>query len=235
MKKYALFVSVYSLVFVIVILIAKSTSNAISVLSNTRILSERTCVIIDPGHGGVDGGATSCTGVVESALNLQIAIRLNDILHLVGIDTTMIRTTDISVYTEGNSIAQKKISDLKQRVKIVNETENAILLSIHQNHFSDSKYYGPQVFYGADISKAFACNMQNSLNKNLCPESNRQAKKATGVYLMDNIKCVGLLIECGFISNPEEEAKLCNSLYQQELAAVIAASCLNNICNSNAA
>ena len=134
------------------------------------------CVIIDAGHGGVDGGATSCTGVLESNINLQIALKLNDLLNFLGIHSKMIRTSDVSVYTEGNSIAAKKVSDLKQRVNIINNTENAILVSIHQNYFSESRYWGAQVFYSnAPLSKEFAEKMQKSFIQNLNVGSRRQA------------------------------------------------------------
>jgi len=181
--------------------------------------------IIDAGHGGIDGGATSCTGVLESTLNLQIALRLNDLMQLLGYDTIMIRTTDTSIYTEGNTIATQKLSDLKERVRIVNETENGILISIHQNTFSDRRYGGAQVFY-ADThgSREVAKVLQDNIKDTLNPGSKRSCKKASGVYLMEHIEKPGVLIECGFLSNPEEEARLRNKDYQQALCCVIAAS-----------
>jgi N-acetylmuramoyl-L-alanine amidase len=126
------------------------------------------------------------------------------------------------VYTEGNSIAQKKISDLKERVRIVNDTQNAILISIHQNFFADSRYSGAQVFYN-DIpdAKEMAQSLQNSLVKYLNPGSNRQCKPSNGVYLMEHITSPGLLVECGFLSNPEEESKLRSEEYQKKLCCVI--------------
>ena len=185
-------------------------------------------IVIDPGHGGVDGGAVSCTGVPESQLNLEIGLRLNDLFHLLGYQTKMIRTTDISVYTEDGTIAQKKVSDLKERVRIVNETENAVLLSIHQNTFSDSRYSGAQVFYGpGDESRELASALQESFGRSLDPESNRKSKKSNGVYLMDRIECTGILVECGFLSNPAEEALLRSGEYQKKLSCVIAASVSN--------
>jgi len=180
-------------------------------------------VIIDAGHGGVDGGSTSCTGVLESAINLEIALKLEDLLHLLGIDTLMIRTTDCSVYTKGETIAAKKVSDLKERARIVNGTENAVLISIHQNHFSDSRYYGAQVFYAPTAgSSILAKQLQSALITTLNPGSNRQSKKADGVYLMQQITRPGVLIECGFLSNHQEEAKLRDTAYQQKLCCVIA-------------
>lgn len=219
---------VYFALFSILLLISVGGSKAVTTLSESAPITERKCVVIDPGHGGVDGGATSCTGVLESNINLKIALRLNDLMHLLGIKTVLIRDTDCSVYTQGNTIAQKKVSDLKQRVKIVNEQENAVLISIHQNYFSDSRYYGPQVFYGREEeSVAFARSMQQALTENLCAGSNRQAKAAKEVYLMENVDCTALLIECGFISNPEEEAKLLDASYQKDLCCVIGAVCGN--------
>lgn len=200
-------------------------SRAITVISENIPIERETFFIIDAGHGGEDGGATSCTGKLESAFNLEIALRLNDLLHFLGYDTKMIRTSDISIYTKGESIAQKKVSDLKERVKICNETEGAILLSIHQNNFSDSRYSGAQVFYASTgTSEQLAKKMQDTFVQALNPGSNRKIKKADGVYLMEHIKCPGILIECGFLSNPEEEAKLRSPDYQKKLCCVIAAT-----------
>ena len=104
-------------------------------------------VVIDAGHGGEDGGASSKSGTLESTLNLEIAGITNDLLRFAGVRTAMVRTQDVSVYTEGGSIQQKKVSDLKNRVKFVESTPNALLLSIHQNFFPETKYHGAQVFY----------------------------------------------------------------------------------------
>ena len=139
----------YLLFFIGFIGIANWFSDTRTTAVQTEPVVRHHTVIIDAGHGGIDGGATSCTGVLESTLNLEIALRLNDLLTLLGMDTTMIRTTDTSIYTEGNTIAAQKVSDLKERARIVNDTENAILISIHQNTFSNSKYSGAQVFYAA--------------------------------------------------------------------------------------
>lgn len=203
-------------------------SNARTTAVQTQPVCRHHTFIIDAGHGGIDGGATSCTGVLESTLNLQIAVRLNDLMQLIGYDTVMIRTTDTSVYTEGNTIAAQKLSDLKERVRVVNETENGILISIHQNTFPDSRYGGAQVFYGSrqgseELAKTLQDNFKNTVN----PGSKRISKKASGVYLMEHIGKPGVLIECGFLSNPEEEAKLRSVEYQQALCCIITASISN--------
>lgn len=189
---------------------------------------ERThCIVLDAGHGGVDGGATSCSGVLESRYNLEIALRLRDLFHLLGYETIMTRTEDVSIYTKGETIAQKKASDLKERVRIVNETENAVLLSIHQNQFPDSRYSGPQVFFhNSEDSISLATQMQTALTESLAPDSRRQIKPAKGIYLMEHIQKPGILIECGFLSNPTEEARLRNADYQKKLCAVIATAAI---------
>lgn len=200
-----------------------SGSRAVTVMVESSPIERKRCIVIDAGHGGVDGGATSCTGKLESAFNLEIALRLEDLFHLLGYETKMIRATDISVYTKGETIAQKKVSDLRERVRIVNETENALLLSIHQNNFSDGKYSGAQVFFGKEEgSEALAKQLQSTFAATLNPGSRRQCKKSDGVYLMEHINCTGILIECGFLSNPEEEAKLRSPEYQRKLCSVIA-------------
>lgn len=183
------------------------------------------CVIIDAGHGGVDGGAVSCTGVFESHINLQIALKLEDLMHLLGIRTVMIRDTDRSVYTQGTTIASKKISDIKERVRIVNSTPNAVFVSIHQNNFNDAKYSGTQVFYNTHSdSKELAEKLQSAFRENINPTNKRSVKKTSGVYLMEHINCTGVLIECGFLSNLREEALLRDSTYQNKLCCVIAST-----------
>ncbi len=222
MKKNGILVLIYALVIIGSLCLARFGSEAVTTMVESAPLEDRTCIVIDAGHGGVDGGATSCTGVLESQINLDIALRLNDLVQLLGYDTRMIRTTDTSIYTEGETIAAKKVSDLKNRVKIVNETDNGILVSIHQNTFTDPQYSGAQVFYGKDApSKTLAAQMQTALITHLDPDSHRKCKPSDGIYLMQNIEKPGILIECGFLTNPEEEAKLRSKDYQQHLICVI--------------
>lgn len=182
-------------------------------------------IVIDAGHGGVDGGAVSCSGKNESSFNLQIALRLNDLMHLMGYDTVMIRSTDTSVYTSGQTIAQKKVSDLKQRVTIVNRTQNAVLVSIHQNTFPESQYSGAQVFYSKSSgSEELAKLLQEELVACLNPGSSRKAKQGSGIYLLDKTTAPGVLVECGFLSNPQEEQALRTPEYQKKICCVISAA-----------
>lgn len=215
----------YILTILAALTLASLGNRAVTVISQNLPPERELCFIIDPGHGGVDGGATSCTGKLESSFNLEISLRLRDLLHFMGYQTRMIRTDDSSVYTAGETIATKKMSDLKERVRICNETPGAILLSIHQNIFSESRYSGAQVFYPpSESSEALAKTLQKNLIATLNPESRRNAKRASGVYLLEHISCPGVLIECGFLSNPEEEAKLRSDSYQKELCCVIAST-----------
>lgn len=218
-------IPVYAMVFMGLMMITLLTDRAVTVMSGSVSKGGHT-VVIDAGHGGVDGGATSCTGVLESSINLEIALRLEDMFRLLGYKTRMIRTQDISVYTEGETIAAKKVSDLKERLRMIAETETPLVVSIHQNYFSDGRYKGAQVFYPTtDGSEVLAKKLQETFLETLNRGSNRQAKKSTGIYLMEHIRCTGVLVECGFLSNPQEEALLRSSEYQMKLCAVIAAAC----------
>lgn len=215
-----------SVIFVSSVFLGNKT---VMVMADNAPITRHNTIVIDAGHGGEDGGATSCSGRLESQFNLDIALRLNDLCHLLGYDTLMIRSTDISVYTDGNSIAAKKASDLRQRTHIVNSTPNAILISIHQNTFSDNRYSGAQVFYAqTQGSKELAVKLQE-LFMHVDSSNHRQAKKSSNVYLMQHIQKTGVLVECGFLSNPNEEAKLRSSEYQKMLCCVIVSALSNHI------
>ena len=179
-------------------------------------------LIIDAGHGGEDGGTTGAAGTAEDALNLAVAKRLEAMLTLLGCQTRMTRTDSNSLATEGETIRARKQSDLRNRVALVNEYADAILVSIHQNHFPDPKYDGPQVFctkHAEELAQA----MQSALTEAFASHSQRAVKRASGLYLMEHINCPGLLIECGFLSNPAEEQKLRSPEYQKHMSAVMAA------------
>lgn len=206
-------------------------SEAVTTISQRNLPGRGVCIIVDAGHGGEDGGATSCSGVLESQFNLEIALRLNDLLQFMGYDTKMVRTTDSAVHAEGETIAARKRSDLNNRVRLVNTTENALLISIHQNTFPDGRYSGPQVFF-AKGSEQMAKHFQIILNRSLSPKSSRQAKPAKGVYLMEHISAPGILIECGFLSNPQEEAKLRDPSYQQKISCVIVSALCEYLSNT---
>lgn len=221
-KKAALFYICVIGIFLLGTLLGNQT---IATISEMMPMERHHRIVIDPGHGGEDGGAVSCTGKRESNFNLQIALRVNDLLHFMGYGTVMIRTTDTSVHTSGQTIAQKKVSDLKQRVRIVERTMDPILVSIHQNTFPESQYSGAQVFYSdSNGSVELAQCIQNNFVSILNPGSNRKIKQGSGIYLLEQISAPGVLVECGFLSNPQEEGKLSTPDYQKGISCVICAS-----------
>lgn len=210
------------------LLIAAMLRQGVETVSSQQALESKTRIVIDAGHGGIDGGTTSVTGVLEKELNLEIALRLEKLMCLLGYDPVMTRTTGESVATEGDTIREQKRSDLRNRVALVNESDNTILVSIHQNHYPDARYSGPQIFYANDeISRGFAQNLQQTMNEAF--GTVRECKKADGVYLMSNIKCPGILVECGFLSNYEEEAKLRTPEHQKKLCCILAASLMEYV------
>lgn len=219
-------VSIFSFYCVVIVLFLAGTllgNKAVETVSAKTPIYRKNHIVIDPGHGGEDGGAVSCSGKSESTINLQISLRLDDLLHLMGYDTRMIRKNDTAVYTEGETISQKKVSDLKNRVRLASEAENSLLLSIHQNSFPEEKYYGAQVFYAKTSgSKLLADEMQAKLIATLNPGSRREAKQGSGIFLLEKIKIPGVLVECGFLSNIQEEARLRTPEYQKQLCCVIA-------------
>ena len=179
-------------------------------------------VIIDAGHGGEDGGAVSVTGVPESGINLAISQRLEQILALCGVQTMMVRPGEEAVTTEGDTVSERKVADLKRRVSLINAVEPAVVVSIHQNHFSESKYRGAQVFYAAaDGSRELALQTQELLRQSLDKSNRREAKPASSVFMMDRIHHTGILVECGFLSNPQEEQLLLQPDYQKKIACTI--------------
>ena len=203
-------------------------SRAVTVMAQRETAEQANVIVIDAGHGGEDGGAVSCTGAMEKEINLEISLRLNDVFHFLGCRTRMIRTTDVAVHTSGNTISQRKTSDLKARVRMVEEWNTAVLLSIHQNLFPDARYSGAQVFYGPKgEGKTLAASMQMAFRDTVNPTSHREIKMADGIYLMKHVSCPAVLIECGFLSNPQEEAKLRDPVYQKNICIVIAAQTAN--------
>lgn len=193
-------------------------------------LSEKQ-LILDAGHGGEDGGAVSLTGVPESGINLSITLKLDQLLGFYGVSPILLRETDISLHDpEADTLRKKKVSDLRNRVAAIEDVENAVLLSIHQNTFSNAAYHGAQTFYRAgEESKAMAQLMQDTLREGADPGNQRTPTKIPdSIYLMKHITCPAVLVECGFLSNPAEEAKLRDAGYQTRLAACMASAWLRN-------
>lgn len=196
--------------------------HTVETVVNLEPFSAHPVIVIDAGHGAPDGGSTGISGSREETVNLSIARRLEAILALLGYDSVMTRTGSDCIATKGDSIRQKKQSDLQNRVELINALPSALVVSIHQNHFPDARYWGPQVFY-APGGEALAGAAQKALSDVLAPTSRRGEKKASGVYLMEHITHPGILVECGFLSNPEEERRLNTPAHQKKIAAILAA------------
>lgn len=185
----------------------------------------RVTLVIDAGHGGIDGGAVSAAGVKESEINLAIATRLNSLAELYGVRTHMTRVDDSSKSaTEGYS----EHEDLVRRVEEINSAPNGILISIHQNCYPTSQPSGAQVLYsaytgGEQLGKLCHANLITYLD----PSNRRVAEPASkGLYITAHAKCPAILVECGFMSNQGDVEKLCDREYQTALASVLLASFL---------
>ena len=184
-------------------------------------------VVVDAGHGGEDGGAVAGDGTVESGLNLEIAVRLNALLRLMGQNTVMTRTEDVSIYSDGaQTLHQKKVSDLENRAALVNGLADAVLISIHQNSLPSSpKTRGAQVFYnGVGYAPELAAAAQERLNQAVNGEKEKTAKRISdSIYLTRHAQAPAVIVECGFLSNDGDTARLKEPEYQLHLAAAIAA------------
>ena len=229
----AAMIPVYLTVCIGFLLIAAICNRTVTTMAEVAPVENGLCIVIDPGHGDPDGGAISCTGVYESGINLEISKRLQDLFRLLGYKVKLTRETDASIYTQGNTIGEKKASDLKERARIVNAKERAILLSIHQNHYSDGRYGGAQMFWASTQgSQELAEALQDAFVTHLNPGSNREAKRSQGIWLMEHLEHPGVLVECGFLSNPAEEAKLRDGEYQKRICCVIAATVSKSFTNT---
>ena len=182
-------------------------------------------VVIDPGHGGEDGGAVSPGGVSESHINLAISACLNDLLRFAGAKTAMTRTEDVSIHTEGDTMRARKVSDIHNRVELVNNMENSVLISIHQNSLPSSAVtHGAQVFWNRqEGAGALAESVQEVLNVTINTGNEKNIRRIPDtIYLMKHVTAPGILVECGFLSNSTETEKLQQPSYQLKLAAAIA-------------
>lgn len=208
-----------------------------SVDASAKSLGEYT-VIVDAGHGGIDGGTSAADGTPEKTLNLQIAEKLHLMLNAMGVKAVMTRSGDDSIHDPSAvTIRQKKISDIKNRLKIMQNTDNAVFVSIHQNHFGDSKYHGTQVFYSKNDpgSKTLAENIRAQIITNLQKDNTREVKQSgTEIYLLYHAEVPAVMVECGFLSNAEETAKLKDESYQRELAFLTALGVVEYLNDSEA-
>lgn len=187
-------------------------------------VSDKPVIVLDAGHGGLDSGAVGKGGTLEKDVNLAVVKRLQQLLELSGFHTVLTRSEDISIYDPGTEgIRNQKLSDMDNRLELIQSYPDSIFLCIHQNNFTDPAYFGGQMFYNNNNpgNRTLAQIMQNRFAQ-LQPGNDREIK-LTGdeLYLLKSNKNPSLMIECGFLSNPDEEAKLATAEYQQQLAFTI--------------
>lgn len=187
-------------------------------------------VVIDAGHGGEDGGAVSDDGVLEKDINLEISKKTSALLYMLGFDVTETRTDDTALDNGEETIRLRKVSDMKQRLEIYDSSDENVVISIHQNKFTQSQYNGTQIFYSPNNpnSQKLAESIKFSVKGLLQPNNERECKQAdSGIYLLKNTHNPAVIVECGFISNEEECKKLIDSEYQKQMAFSISAGFLN--------
>lgn len=203
----------------------------IPAVSSATAVSSPT-LILDAGHGGEDGGASSASGHKESDINLSIVLKLESLFAFLGTDTVLTRSEDISIHDSGcSTLREKKVSDLKNRVSLIQNTTNPMLISIHQNTFTDPRYQGAQVFYDVgDLSSQWGTYTQELIRTVLDPSNKRKAALIPEhVYLFSHINCPAILIECGFLSNGEEASLLLTDVYQRKIAMTLAGAYLHEL------
>lgn len=188
-------------------------------------------VIIDPGHGGFDGGAVASDGTVEKDINLQISLKVAKMLEFSGYNVIMTRTDDTGTEDDDSiSIPKRKKSDLSNRLKIMDNNPNAIYVSIHLNKFTTSAANGAQVFYTKNYKQAqtLAKYLQSNIKDMLQPENTRVVKQGTdSTYLLKNATVPAVIVECGFLSNSAECEKLKSAEYQSQMAFAIFGGIIN--------
>ena len=190
-------------------------------ISTVSLPASGKTIVIDAGHGVPDEGAQSSNGTTEAETNLKIALKLQNLLEQSGCTVILTRSDENAIYDiDSKTLKEKKISDLKNRVKIGNESSADVFVSIHLNKIPQQQYSGWQTFYKSsdENSAKLAKCIQSSLNESIQKENNRVAMKLDTVYIMKKVEIPISIVECGFLSNPEEEKNLLNDEYQNKLA-----------------
>ncbi len=215
---------IFFVLCLIAIIIGTSFISQHNILTSI-VYKDDTKLIIDAGHGGIDGGASSNSGLLEKDINLQISQKLDILSNFFGVHTLMTRKYDNSLeYDPSASIRTNKNNDLNKRLEIANSYENAIFISIHLNKFEQNQYYGAQVFYSPndENNNTIAQILQKNLILGLDPKNTRKAKEASdSIYLMKHITIPAFIIECGFLSNEDESKLLETNEYQKQIAISI--------------
>lgn len=207
--------------FALLAICARITDSAVPTSADT---AERPVIVLDAGHGGLDSGAVGKSGLLEKDVNLSVVKHLQQLLELSGFKTVLTRSEDISIYDPGvEGIRNQKLSDMDNRLEIIQSYPDSVFLCIHQNNFTDPAYFGGQMFYNNNNpdNRTLAQIMQNRFAQ-LQPGNDREIKlSGDELFLLKTNTNPSLMIECGFLSNPDEEARLSTEKYQQQLAFTI--------------
>lgn len=209
--------------FIFVSLLActiKNVQNS-SMVETVALPVSNKVIILDAGHGIPDEGAESSNGTTEAEINLKIALKVQNLLEQSGATVILTRSDENAIYDlNSKTLKQKKISDIHNRVKIGNESSADIFVSIHLNKIPQQQYYGWQTFFreGDEKSIKLAQVLQQNLNDCMQKENKRVALKIDNIYIMKNVEIPISIVECGFLSNPEEEQQLLTDEYQDKLA-----------------
>ena len=226
-------------IIVIVVLISAAIIAVKLIVSNHGLKTaisqnNRFTLVIDPGHGGIDGGAISDSGLKESDINLAIALKTDALAHFLGINTVMTRSTDTD---NSGDKSYSEHDNLVERAKLANSKENAVLISIHQNKFPSSVVSGAEVMYSDNTdSKSLGLITQDNLVTLLDTSNRRVARPAPSELLLtSSVKCPAILVECGFMSNPQEAQRLASNVYQLKIASILACSYIQFLNNTASA
>ncbi len=230
MKRTVIVAAAFAVFLLAALILAFSAANVNDSAKTSAGITVKPVIIIDAGHGGIDGGAVGVSGTVEKDVNLQIALKLRNKLTVLGFKVIMTRDTDISIHDpDAATVRQKKASDLKNRLNLTKLYPNSILVSIHQNIIDIPSVRGAQVFYSPnnESSRVLATYLQDHLNAQMKAGKARTITEAgSNLYLFYNAQNTAVLIECGFLSNSEEESLLCSDEYQEMLALTISTAIL---------
>lgn len=189
--------------------------------SEAKSKQEKATVVLDAGHGGKDPGKIGVNGSIESEINLKIVNKLKVYLEENGVNVTLTRKDENGLYDEGDS--NKKKSDMNKRCEIVNEISPDVLISVHQNSYSSEGVKGAQVFYfkNSNDGEMIAEIIQKHLVEEVDTSNGRQHKENNNYYILKNVSCPAVIVECGFLSNYSEAELLASDQYQQKLAEAI--------------
>lgn len=218
-KKRMIFINLSIVISILIYSLSSNTFSKAQLASSTPISNHT--IIVDAGHGSPDGGATGLDGSIESDLNLSIVLKLQNLLESSNCTVILTRSDENGIYeTDSNTIREKKISDMKNRVNIANNSNAEIFVSIHMNKLEQTQYSGWQTFYKNqdEKSRQIAERIQLSLNNFIKKPNSREIKSISGIYLTKNVEIPLVLVECGFLSNTEENNLLQTDSYQNELA-----------------